>query len=759
MKKNQSLTHALNLLGRKPKVGPRLFNRIGLTFDHEPYFDAALHPESAFAQAVALTQYVAFAETTQNLPAVYVVGAISGGLRAFDLAKRENAARANSDRSDSIKSLYKLEDHIGVTRFREEIIAPNTTDNLLRGRMAEQLFPHAAIVVPIAAETSNRQAADNIAFSGGVKFEEEGHMARWFPLIQRCSHMMLDGDWNFSRNSVWEMMMGTMLQAGLVRGRPNNKPFEVVGRQGQPHSLLWRAQQLEQSLAYAVLNDFDLREGATAALQLHTIDNMLRKGDKRIDTQQLHPVLAQRSQTELQQTDEVFARLVPLVLNHACAGVPPEGLPASLQRQLQQGAGQNKPVPPALRRQLKKLAEGPDKNPRQHVSVSFGPHEAANALAAPRTPKRRYKAGEQMLAPQSRPLMFDDNHASRLHERDRLAISFAIASTEIADLPLANPMATLVVGDFKRGPVAQAMQRRLKLQDVDDVFPSLGRHAGAMQQQGRTQLMHLKQAVAQQRPGKAILSTHNLRAVTDTLEYFNTGFDEAQQHGRFIAAPGPANTSALARLTFDQALITRTADEVVFEPGWANSPHLLQLRVQARMVQAGLVRRPLGVDASLRVYTGSNLNQPESLLHDVQAVTTALEGAIASDVRKPELALAAIRLVTLHEMRDDPVLSRQLMNPALIEPSLQAYDLSAMDSTLQRTRPLLEKAVGWVARDRLLPAPHPDTTPERKLARSVEEQRMKTYLHAWDKAEAARQKALGQPVSVVRTRSNTQPVM
>ena len=116
------------------------------------------------------------------------------------------------------------------------------------------------IIAPVIREGAIREIKDP-RMSGGKRYEEEDFMGLWFPLIDKCKVMVLDGDWNYSRNSIWEMMRGVLIQAGEIPSRPM-ADMDVLHLDGRPVTLHERAEKMAEMLKYQLGKDFEPREAA-----------------------------------------------------------------------------------------------------------------------------------------------------------------------------------------------------------------------------------------------------------------------------------------------------------------------------------------------------------------------------------------------------------------------------------------------------------------------------------------------------------------
>lgn len=833
----------------------RRFDGYGRRDDHSFYYRPDVHPESDRTRACVSVEWVAFAEIAKALGMDpdsqvwnmdYLPCGISSGIRAHELIDQKNNANRNLGHDLSV-STYKADEYLGLPIHKKMVIAPNKKANLDRADIIGNTRRDKMIIAPVVREGAIRELTRTGAFSRWQRYEEEDFMAFWYPVIDRCKGMVLDGDWNFSRNSIWEMMRGVLIQSGHIPSRPK-ADMDVCDLDGNLMTLLARTEKLAQTLKYQLGKGFEAREAATALAQIFTIDDDIRSGA--IPAGSLHPVLRNRPPAELDAMDRLKAELKPVILKHCAhymrlndlpaeyrdaAKHAPQELPPELQEaykkfgddiskgenfeyrvgrlyaalnaqgvsdehrqdilvQLGRAYGSEKvpsdiltdrgkleefirnehgrtddPVQEFLDRFQSGLAEGnPLKtytNPTGWLNiVSVLPSEELKARHAETepAPRRVFDSHERFFEKRAQALMFEDNLYGKLSQWEQLALPFAIGATETGLYPAAKPMATMVFTDLKRGAKGFERAQKAGVHDMNELAGALGREIGHVIEDNAREAEELKARLKADSPGKVVVNTLSFLRIADTIEHFRKTGGGLTMATRFIAAPGASETSPQMRLALQMKYMDRSVDRAVFQNGWQHSNDLVQLRVRARMIQAGLVERP-AKQSALRVYTDKPktsgtpdpLKTPESLLDDIRLLADEVDRARKANVRAPEQALALARLITLHELLVDENLqhgggkaTRDLIKPSA-DVLMSCYDLEKAKAITERAKDILtDRETGvawWIPRERLYVDPDPDDDDDRKAAKVVQNRRMDDYLKAQDSQKGKMAIALQRP--------------
>lgn len=714
----------------------RRFDGFGRSNDANasPYFDARLHPESARTRACVSVEWVAFSEITQQLPMIYVPCGISSGLRPHELLDAKNRSNLNKEGYRPAVSTYKAEEYIGEAH-KTKSIEPNRADNLRRGRIVGRLHADSMVVPPVGREGSVRELTRTGAFSRWQKYEEEDFMAFWYPVIDRCTGMVLDGDWNFSRNSIWEMMRGVLIQAGEIPSRPN-ADMEVMDLEGKPVSLLARTEKVAQTLRYQIGKGFEPREAATALAQIFIIDADLRAGRLPTPGTQVHSVLQNRSAEELASMDKLRAELEPLLL-HCAPLMRLEDLPEKYQE-----AAKKKPtkLSKEQREACEKVASEISKQQLSILSVNPLPAVRERLADVTAAPQRLFDGHERFFEKRAHAKLFEDDLYNKLSEWERLALPFAVGGMETALYPAAQPMATAIFTDLKRGDLGFAKASQQGVADMNELAGAAGRDIAEVVSANAQEAEALKVRLRDAHPGKVVVNTLSFLRLADTIEHFR----KQEEPGRFVAAHGASETSPQARLALQMKYLDRQVGRAVFQPGWQYSNDLVQLRVRARLIQAGLVERPAGVQSGVQLFNADDLKTPQSLLDDLCALTAEVKRACDAKVRAPEQAIALMRLVTLHELLVDPTLqnaggktNRELINPMLADESLTCYDRTKAKEVVEEAKSLLlGQAAQWVPRERLYAEPDASDDADRANAKQVQNRRMEDYIKAGETLRA-----------------------
>ena len=692
------------------------------------YFDIRHHPESARTRACISVEWVAFSEITQNMPMIYVPCGISSGLRPHELLDMKNRSNRQKEGYEPAVSTYKAEEHLGDAH-KTKSIEPNRADNLRRGRIVGRLHADSMVVPPVGREGSVRELTRTGAFSRWQKYEEEDFMAFWYPVIDRCTGMVLDGDWNFSRNSIWEMMRGVLIQAGEIPMRPQ-ADIEVMDLEGQPVSLLARAEKVAQTLRYQLGKGFEPREAATALAQIFAIDADLRAGRLPTPGTSVHRVLQYRAPEELAAMDQLQDELQPLLL-HCAPLMRLDGLP-----EIYQEAAKKKPrkLSKDQREACEKVAEEVSQQQLSILSVDPSPGLRARLAETSHAPQRLFDGHERFFEKRAQAKLFEDDLYGKLNEWERLALPFAVGGMETALYPTTQPMATAIFTDLKRGERGFAHASQHGVADMNELAGAAGRDITDVISANAQEAEALKASLRHAQPGQVVVNTLSFLRVADTIEHFR----KQDEPGRFVAAHGASETSPQARLALQMKYLDRQVGRAVFQPGWQYSNDLVQLRVRARLIQAGLIERPAGVQSGMQVFNADALDTPQTLLDDMLTLTAEVKRACDAQVRAPEQAIALMRLVTLHELLIDPSLqqaggktSRELINPMLADESLTCYDRAQAKHVVEEAKALLlGQAAQWVPRERLYAERDASDDADRANAKDVQNRRMEDYIKA-----------------------------
>lgn len=715
---------------------PKRFDGFGRDNDHgKDHFDHMVHPETARTRACVSVEWVAFSEIAQDIPMTYVPCGISSGLRVHEELDKKNRSNAQVPDYEPERSSYKANEALG-SDIHGRVMELNKGDTMRRGRIISRMRPDAMIILPPIREGSVRALKDH-AFAGGQRYEEEEFMALWYPVIDRCRDMCLDGDWNFSRNSIWEMMRGVLIQAGQLPSRPK-ADMEVFDLQGHPVSLLQRTEKVIEMLKYQLGKGFEAREAASALAQIFSLDDDIRACKVPGEGASLHPVLKHRPPEELKAMDALKEQFKPIILAHCAHYMRLDDLPAEYH-----AAVKRKPRALTKEQQAYFKAFADDVSGRQYEILSVKPSRGQMATLADKgqPPQRMYDSHERFFEKRAQARMFEDDLYGKLSEWERLALPFAIGATEIGLYPVDHPMATMVLTDLKRGKEGFARAQQIGVQDMNEFAGAMGRDTAEVISHNMQQAEALKAELKKAHPGTVIVNTLSFLRIADTIEHFRKFGEPGKRSQRFIAADGATETSPQMRLALQMKYLDRNVDRAVFQEGWEHSNDLVQLRVRARLIQAGLIERPAGAQAGMHVFSAADPNTPETLLEDITLLTKEVERAAAANVRAPEQALALMRLIALHELLVAPSLqetghktTREVINPLTADESLTCYDRQEARTITEEAKTVLkEKAVLWIPRERMEARIDANDDPDRAAAKMVQDRRMEDYLKAQDR--------------------------
>ncbi len=711
--------------------GTAKFDGFGRSNDHSnDYYNTQLYPESARTRACVSVEWVAFAEATQDRIMIYVPCGISSGLRPHELLDQKNKSNVRRPDYEVAVSTYKADEHLGHAH-KDKAIEPNRADNLRRARIVGRTHPDSIIIAPVGREGSVREITRTGAFSRWQKYEEEDFMAFWYPVIDRCKGMMLDGDWNYSRNSIWEMMRGVLAQAGQIPSRPQ-ADMDVFDLEGKPITLLARAQKVAETLKYQLGKGFEAREAATALAQIFSLhDDILAC---RIPTQgtRLHTMLQHRPAAELKAMETLKAELKPLLLQHCAHYMRLDDLPQEYHQ-----AAQSKPSKAAqkkIREQYAPFADDISARALDILSVNPSPQLRQYLAQTNPQPQRVFDSHEQFFEHSAQAKLFEDDLYSKLPEWERLALPFAIGGMETGLHPANQPMVTACFADLKRGTQGFRRAQQAGIADMNEFAGAMGQEVRETIAANTDAVETLKREMKEASPNKMVVNTLSFLRIADTIEHFRKGDDKQ----RFVAASGASETSPMARLALQMKYLDRNVDQAVFQEGWQYSNDLVQLRVRARLIQAGLIERPAGVQPVMRVMDAADPTRPVTLLEDIRLLTQEVQRACDAGIRAPEQALALARLVTLHELLVDPSLQnsggklqRELINPLTADESLTCYNRAEAKQLSEQAKALLvSHAAQWIPRERLYAERHAGDDGHHQAAKEVQNRRMEDYIRA-----------------------------
>ncbi len=712
------------------------FNGFGRRNDHSEYYDRRINPDSSRMRACVSVEWVAFAEIAQDTDMVYVPCGISSGLRPHELLDQKNTSNKATGAELAV-STYKAEDHLGPSVHRDKVIEPNKADNLRRARIVGRTQPDKMIIAPVVREGAVRELSRTGAFTRWQRYEEEDFMAFWYPTIDKCKAMVLDGDWNYSRNSIWEMMRGVLIQTGQIPSRPE-ADMDVLDLEGKTVTMQARAQKIAETIKYQLGKGFVPREAATALAQIFTLDEEIRAGTLPAAGTQLHSVIKDRLPEELTAMDTLKAEMEPLLLSHCASYMRLNDLPEKYQE-----AAKAEPtaLTPEQQGAFKAFADGISAKELDILSVKPSRELMARLAKAEPSPQRLFDSHERFFEKRSQAKMFEDDLYGKLSEWERVALPFAIGATETGIYPTSNPMATMIFTDVKRGTEGFSAAQAAGVHDMNEFAGAKGRDITDIIAKNSDDAEALKTKIKAENPGQVVVNTLSFLRIADTIEHFRKMGGPEDGPYRFVAAPGPSETSPQMRLALQMKYLDRNVDHAVFQEGWEHSNDLVQLRVRARLIQAGLVERPAGNQSVLRVVSSNDPATPETLLEDIKLLTKEVKRAVAADVRAPEQALALARLVTLHELLVDPTLqdsggksTRELVSTLTADESLTCYNREEARAVTSEAKALLtEKAVLWIPRERLHTSLAADDDTSRAAAKVVQNRRMEDYIKAQDR--------------------------
>lgn len=722
-------------LAREAGYAASLFEFTGIGNDNEQYFDKDARPESevikhlvALGTAVLLNRY-------RGLGLWYKPESITSGLLAHEVADGINQGRRAAGRDDLIPSTYDLGSRIGKDRLRHEVIDPNRFVNLMRSHHAQKLMPYVYLVVPLMLESAVRELVNNPALSGMQEYEEEAFMLEWRMVIRHCRGMLVDGDPRFSRNSIWEVVEGVLIQAGLMPPRPE-ADMDILDANLRPMTLLDHARDMAECLRYQLGKEFEPREAASALAMLRTIDVMLRANDPRLA--RANAALCDRPPVELAAMDDLYEEIDPLICAYAAGWLrdPDDLLPlygaayyAARKREMKTG-DLHRPLSAGVRREMKKYADDVVKRKGAIIRGKLSDENRflSNNILTPN--QRRFDPGNAPFAPCWRAVMFEDKLFDRLQAWEQAVLPFIIGYAEAVQYPAEEPVATMIIADLKGGEAAAQAAAERGVTDINELHGVMGRSARMIERASRAWIEKTEHDLINDRPHRVFISTLDLLHDAKLIDMFRKACPN------FIMARGSNATSALFRLVYAMKTLERNADEAVFQKGWEHRDYTVQLRVHARLIQAGLIDRPVTGGVALQVYTGGNKNVQDSMLVDVSVLTHKLEECAAAGARAPEQALALIRLLAL----DDLIVDTRLGEGAVrIDPhagcvSWMDYDSDAFLKIRARAMDVLAaRPELWaVDRERLVAEAGKDDAPQRQQAIKVQNRLMEKYMRAME---------------------------
>ena len=705
--------------------GPWRFNGFGLSNDHKPYFNSLLHPESDFTRACVSVEWVAFAEIAQDMDMVYVPCGISSGLRAHEEIDEQNKSRPSP--SQKVVTTYQAAEPLGADKHGA-IIKRNRADNLDRASVVSRLHSDKMIIAPVIREGAVRELTRTGAFSHWQKYEEEDYMAFWYPVIDRCKGMMLDGDWNYSRNSIWEMMRGVLIQAGQVPSRPM-ADMEVFDLEDHPMSLLARTQKLTETLQYQLGKGFEAREAATALAQIFTLDEEIRAGTTPGKGVLLHKILKDRPSEELAAMDALKAKFKPVILSQCAHYMRVQDLPEEYRiaaRAKPRGMAQN------LMDSFQAFAQSISDHASKVLSVLATSALLAKLAENDYKPRRPFDSYERFFEKSAQAKIFEDDLYGNLSGWEKIALPFAIGATETGLYPAAKPMATMILSDLKRGEVG--FHRAGAQSDMNEIAGVLGKNMREVISANAEAAEQLKVRLKTEEPGRIVVNCLSFLRIADTIGHFR----KMEGAKRFIRSPGTSQPGPQMRLALQMKYLDRNVDRAVFQDGWAYSGDLVQLRVRARLIQAGLVKRPGGPQSPMHLFDAADPKLPKTLLEDIEVLSKEVRRAIEANTPETEQAVALARLIALHELIVDPLLqevgietSRELINHSIVDASLTCYDREAAKAICGEAKKLImQKAALWMPHERMHLDIGEGEAADIKAAKLIQNYRMQDYIEA-----------------------------
>lgn len=713
------------------------FNGYARRNDHSKYYDPQNNPESLRMLACASVEWASFAEIVQDANMIYVPCGISSGLRAHEALDKHNATRKPTDEEWG-KSTYKVSEYPGVASKHKEIMHLNRDDNLRRASIVGSNHPDSVIIAPVVREGAVRELTQTGGFTGWQSYEEEDFMAFWYPVIDKCKGMMLDGDWNYSRNSLWEMMRGVLIQAGEIPSRPE-ADMEVFDIEDKPVTLLARTEKVVEMLKYQLGKGFEPREAATVLAQIFTLDEDMRAHRIPAEGKKLHPILADRPLDELEAMDKIKAEFKPIILEHCAHLMRLDDLP---QEYHDAAKAQPKELPSDLRETYKVFADNISANQLKLLSVK-APDKKYGESTYP--PQRVFDSYERFFKKDSQATMFEDNLYAKLQLWERIAAPFVIGATETGLFPKEKPLATMVFFDRKRGKEGFKRAQAAGVQSMDELAGTMGRDIEEVIAHNTQEAEALKARLQKENPAEIVVNTMSFLRIAAVIDHFRSELSSTAPLGlssRLVKAMGAPKTSPQLRLALQMKFLDRNAGRAVFQEGWEHSNDLVQLRVRARMIQAAnIIDRPVGEQAGLFVSDFSDPNKKVNLLDDIKVLIKEVKRCADADVRAPEQALALARLTALCELVVDPKLqqteiqtARMVINPLLADDSLTCIDRQEAQALIEEAQSILcEKAALWIPRERLEAQADASDKDDRAAGKLVQNDLMDDYLGAQEK--------------------------
>ncbi|MEO0392094.1 MAG: hypothetical protein AAF213_02475 [Pseudomonadota bacterium] len=617
----------------------------------------------------------------------YVLCSISGGIEGHRLAyiHKDKFKEAGEK-----LSTVKLGEFAGSDIVAQRVYGPNTVRNLALTRDVQRAYPEEIAIAPAGLQAMVHQFGASPGFSRGQKWEEEDYMGLWFMVKQYFEKRQpLSGDPNFSRGANWELMYGASVQAGVVPGR-DAKGMDVVDGKGRDVNLYRRMKAVSDYVRWAAPKGFDVSVGATTLVRLMHMSDQIQAAkagkDSVIDLGNLHPVMRKRTKTELQQVAKLKAQMGPFLAKHAADQIDTSDLGDEWVEELMAG---DPKVRPATERK------------EQIAFDDWGTQQSRRAFAGFDDQARDihvYDLKGDYFDPSSHSVLFEDDHFSRLTERERLILPFLIAASETALPPAAKPHVALVLGDPKTGAVAIEAAAEAGLDDIAELPGYSGKDFAAIAADNVRDMQRVTQKLRRQ---------FNIGIIRSSAE-FDEMFDVAGKHGDGVIAPGANKVGSEARVAFRNKMLDRQVDRVVAMDGWEMSGSYVQHMVRATLIQSGLVPRQSGSGQDFVVY--DQRGQEMSLADRIKPLAKFVETAIQNDVAVPEQSLALARLFELYDRQVDPTYSKrkgveisaQVAHPAVTTHLRDDKERQALKEIRDRVRPLLiEHASGYIDQKRI----------------------------------------------------------
>lgn len=667
--------------GRTPKGGYLyrfpVCDRFGLSNDHTYYYDGQRDFTEA-AKARVKVEWVALQGILGDLPVGYVPGSITSGFRALQvIAKRNRHHDYAPDKR--IRSTYKINQHISKDEMERDIIAPNVRDNLIRGhaaeRLAKDLEPSMAVVPPVKREEAVRIMMADPAFSNGQRYEEEDFMALWNALVDQSRFMFLAEEGKFSRNTIWEWMRGTLIQAGVAPQRPK-ADIEMLDYDGKPVTLGWRAEKFAESVIYSLSIGVEPREAATALAWLFEIDDARRTGKKgAFERKSMHSILKNPAPDELAQMDALREKMLPILKNHCATYMDMTGLGRSWSfAQKAARKGDSAPfhpnqLPDWVREEAHAIEAAAEKQ-QNDLQLGLSGH-AVQALV------RRYNARKEPFGADRLASLFEEDvFARKTLAWERPALQFIAGASGIPTMP---DNAIVLFYDFDGGQRAldEAKKRGCRVAELRTVMGGAA-YEREIVEPNKAEAGRMVAAIKRHNPGRPVFST------LDTADLFDT----IRNNRQFVAKEGPAALGSAAQFAFFREFIRMNAGSVMFPKGWEASNDSVHLRNYAHLIQAGLVERPMENPNALKVFTvnerGIKSAVPDTFAETLRPLADYVDWCLENRKEDREAYLGLARNLDLFERLDDPVYNHNLIAFDEADVTLTTLDYGALRNLRDR---------------------------------------------------------------------------